>query len=208
MPKYSLRIDFTNEQLETINATGSSVVLAKPNSDGGEPDVSWIVFKPFLANEVSWEENYGIYVSHTQKLNGATLQSFAKSPFPALIGTLYTFSPDGVISGPSSDVEPGSFQLMNKFTGQPYMTAGLYQNATANGNQIQGHPVTAEALMQNFTAKMTPYSDIYIWLQSQAKHSTVVMSTFSPKTRISFGEGRENITVTYNTSRAQFIIKR
>ncbi|NRA12319.1 MAG: hypothetical protein HRT57_10230 [Crocinitomicaceae bacterium] len=40
MANYELNIAFTNEQLQTIYATGTNVIVAKP-SGGGTPNVAW-----------------------------------------------------------------------------------------------------------------------------------------------------------------------
>ncbi|HKB60608.1 MAG TPA: hypothetical protein VKC56_11250 [Gallionellaceae bacterium] len=204
MPNYELDVAFTNQQLETIYATGTNVIVAKPTS-GAAPNVAWQVFRPLQANTVAWEEQYGIYASTAQLVNGATLSRLSSTGIPAAQNQLYTLADSGVITGPVSGGAPDSYALENSYSGLPFMTVGLYQDATVNGTAIANNAVSAAGVMLASTAVMMPYTTVYIWLQSQVVSNTVVTTVTSPMTQLKFGGGVSQISVAYNSASGTFL---
>jgi hypothetical protein len=87
----------------------------------------------------------------------------------------------------------------------PYMTVGLYQAATVNGQQFDDNAVSAAPVLLNSTAVMTPYTNLYIWIQSQVNGNTVVTNVTSPMTELIFGGGTDKISVAYNSATGTFI---
>lgn len=202
---YSLNISFTNDQLSTLFATGSNVIIAKPSSSSSSPNVAWLSFKPFQANNVTWEENYGIYVSTQAIEAGATLTQLSNVPDPAAQDKLYTLQASGVISGPADGGRAGSFALLNQYTNLPYMTVGLYQDATVNGTQILNHAISAVPVLLQSTALMTPFTTVYIWLQSDVEGNCVITDVTSPMTQLEFGGSVTDISVAYDSATGLFI---
>lgn len=201
---FTLNTNFTNEQLSILYATGNNVVVAHP-LDGSIPNVAWQVYRPLQSNSITWDESYGIYASTTPIQNGARLTPFSKSPNPSVESKLYTLEPSGVISGPEDGGFPNAYSLLNEYSSQPYITAGLYQNAVINGLQVDGNSISASPTILKSTAAMVPSNDIYIWLQSQVVSNTIVTVVTSPMTRISFGGGVTEVTVAYDSASGQFI---
>lgn len=204
MPSYNLNTAFTNEQLQTIWMTGTNVIVAKPTG-GSNPNVAWQVFKPLQANTLSWVEEYGIYVSTSAITNGATLTQLSSTGIPAVMDKAYTLNDAGVIIGPASGGAPNSYSLLNQYTGKDYMTVGLYQDATVNGTAISGNALSAAPVLLQSTATMTPYTTVYIWLQSQVVSNTVVTTVTSPMTKLVFGNGVNDISVAYDSASGTFI---
>ncbi|WP_291910128.1 hypothetical protein [Chitinophaga sp. CB10] len=204
MAEYTLNVGFTNDQLQVLYATGTNVVIAKP-SGGGSPNVAWQVFKPLMANQLSWIEEYGIYASTSNITNGATLSQMSSIPVGAAMNKLYTLQDSGVITGPASGGQPSSFALLNDFTTKPYMTVGLYQDAKVNGVDILGNAISAVPVLLASTAVMTPYTTVYIWLQSQVKSNSVVTTVTSPMTQLQFGGGIDTISVAYDSNSGKFL---
>ncbi len=204
MAEYSLDVHFTDDQLKAIYTAGSNVVVAKP-SGNSNPNVAWQVFKPMQANTLSWGEEYGIYASTSEVTNGAKLVQLSNVPVGAAMDKLYTLESNSTISGPDDGGQPNAFALLNKFDQQPLMTVGLYQDANVNGTEITGNAISAVPTLLSSTAFMTPYTTVYIWLQSQVVSNSVVTTVTSPMTELRFGGGVNDISVKYDANSGKFI---
>ena len=204
MASYNLNVAFTDEQLRILHIAGSNVVVAKPTG-GSTPNVAWQVFKPLQANTLSWKEEYGIYASTSSIQNGATLNQLSSVPVGAAMNKLYTMEENATISGPATGGAPDSFALANKYRSKEYMTVGLYQNASVNGTEIMGNALSAVPVLLASTAVMTPYTTVYVWLQSQVVSNTVVTTVTSPMSELRFGGGLSDISVRYDSDSGHFI---
>jgi hypothetical protein len=201
---YTLIVNLTPAQLSIFQEASESIIIAKPSMGGNEPNVAWVSFHPLPTNTVTWEEQYGIYVSTVGLQNGAVLTQLSSASFPASPDGLYTLQTDGVITGPSPSGEPDTYSLLNEYAAQPVMTVGLYQNATANGTAILNSAVSAAVTPEGQTAKMVPYTNVYIWAQATIASNTVVTTVSSPQTELTFGGGVDTITVEYNSQTGSF----
>ena len=205
MANYQLDISFTEKQLSVLHLTGSNIIVAKP-SKGGSPNVAWQVFRPLAANSLNWTEEYGIYAANTQFQNGARLLQASSTDIPAETHQLYTLKADGTISSPAEGGSEDSFSLKNEFqTERGYMTIGLFQNAKVNGTDVVGNAISAAPVMHMSTAKMTPFTTVYIWIQSQIKSNSVITSVTSPMTQLTFGAGVDKSSVRYNSDSGRFV---
>ena len=205
MPAYELNMSFTNEQLQTLYLTGSNVIVAKPTG-GLAPNVAWQVIRPLQANSLTWEEQYGVYASTAKVTNGAVLTQLSSTGIPAIPNKIYTLQPSGGMSNPASGGTPDAFSLLNNYvTDQGYITVGLYQDATVNGTSILGNALSAAPVLYQSTAVMTPFTTVYIWIQSQVKSNCVVTMVTSPMTQLKFGGGVSTISVAYDPSSGTFI---
>lgn len=204
MSNYSLNVAFTQQQLQTLYLTGSNVIIAKPTG-GSRPNVAWQVFKPMQANTLSWTEDYGIYASTSQVTNGARLDQLSNVPVGAAMNKMYTLQPSAVITGPATGGESGSFALLNNYLTQDFMTVGLYQDATVNGTEIMGNAISAVPVLKASTALMTPYTTVYIWLQSQVLSNTVVTMVTSPMTELRFGGEVDQLSIAYDSDSGKFL---
>lgn len=204
MPQFTLKTAFTNEQLQLIYMTGTNVIIAKPTG-GDTPNVAWQVFRPMQANTVKWKEEYGIYASTASVVNGAVLSQLSSTPIGAATNKLYTLEPNAIISGPASGGFPNAYSLTNRFSEKPYMTVGLYQDANVNGTDIAGNALSAAPVLLQSTAVMTPYTTVYIWLQSQVRSNTVVTTVTSPMTELRFGGDITEISVAYDSASGKFL---
>lgn len=204
MATYKLDIAFTNDQLESLYQTNSSVIIAKPSEGQAVPNVAWQSFKALPANTLTWQEEYGIYVSNTEMVHGAQLDQLSSTEIGAIMDQLYTMEPSGVITGPESFDAPNSFALLNEYKNKPYMTVGLFQDATVNGTDIIGNATSAAPVLLASTAVMTPYTTVYVWIQSQVVSNTVCTLVTSPMTELKFGGGTNDISVAYNSESGKF----
>lgn len=207
MPTFTLNTAFTQDDLTRFLASGSNVVVAKPNA-GGRPNVAWVVYRPLLENNMTWEEQYGIYASNTLLTqSGAVITQISKTSFPAADGKLYGLSSAGFFGPPSSGGTPGSFSAINEYNNLPsgLLTFGLYQNATVNGSESLGNAVSAAPVPYRSTAVMTPFTTVYLWIQSQVASSSVLTTVTSPMTKVTFGGSITDVSLSYDAESGTFI---
>ena len=85
------------------------------------------------------------------------------------------------------------------------MTVGLYQDARVNGTEIAGNALSAVPVLLASTSVMTPYTTVYVWLQSDVISNTVVTRVTSPMTELKFGGGVNEISLKYDRTTGHFI---
>jgi hypothetical protein len=204
--EYQLSTAFSAEDLNRFYATGTNVIVAKPNA-GGMPNVAWIVFRPFLGNVMTWEEQYGLYASNSDIVNGAFLTQMSKTDYPALDGKIYSLNAAGFFGPPTSGGTALSYTVANDYNNLPkgYLTFGLYQDAVVNGEARNGNAVSATPVLLNSTAVMRPFNTVYLWTQSQVKSNTVVTNVTSPMTEVRFGGTVSSVSLVYDATTGRFV---
>ena len=206
MATYTLNTSFTAQDLSRFLATGSNLVVSKPSASGGAPNVAWVVYEPWENNTMTWVEDYGIYASTASLVNGALLTQMSRSEFPALDGKTYPFTPNGTFGKPAQGGLPGSFYAVNDYQNAGgYLTFGLFQDAIVNGKAASGNAISAAPVLYNSTAQMTPFTTIYLWVQSQVQSNSVVTLVTSPMTKVIFGGGVTSISLAYDSKTGTFV---
>jgi hypothetical protein len=205
MASYTLNISFTNKQLGIFEATNSQVIIAKPvGSDS--PNVAWQAFSPMQSNQLTWDEEYGIYASTVPiTSHGAVLTKQSMVDLPATMQQQYTLKSKGDIDTPVSGGVAGSFYLLNQYSSEPYMTVGLFQDANINGKLVEGHAISAANVLLQSTAQMTPFTTLYVWLASDLVGNCVITSVTSPMTKLKFGGAVSEISVSYDSQSGNFL---
>ncbi|MGO8840232.1 MAG: hypothetical protein ACLQF1_03595 [Methyloceanibacter sp.] len=206
VPTYTLTTGFADEDLKRFYATGTNIVIAKP-TDGGQPNVAWVVYRPLPKNAVTWEEQYGIYASNSEIQNGAALYQLAQTAFPAIFEKAYNFDPSGFFTGPFGGGSKNAYTAVNLYGNLPkgYMTMGLFQNATVDGSAVVGNAVSAALVLYQSKATITPFTTVYLWTQSQVKGNTVVTDVTSAMTKVQFGGGISTVNLQYDPFTGTFI---
>jgi hypothetical protein len=201
---FQLQLLFTSEDLQNIYATGSSVAVAK-SFGSSKPTVIWQLFKPFQANTFQFAEEYGIYGSYSQPIDGTSIVVNTKSEFPAAQNKLYTLISNGNIVGPSEGGIPSGYALLNEYSFTPIMTIGLFQNAIINGQEVIGNTISANSVLLNSTITMKPSPTLYLWIESEIESNAMLNNVTSPMTKVQFGEGINQISLKYDHSTGTFI---
>ncbi|HIJ84246.1 MAG TPA: hypothetical protein HPQ00_08590 [Magnetococcales bacterium] len=207
MASYTLNASFTNADLNLFYQTGTNLIIAKPTQQSsGVPNVAWLVIRPMQSNTIVWDENYGIYASTSSITNGATLTKMSTSGMPAVMGRMYNLSPAGTIDIQPMSGDLSSFTLTNLYNAPgTFMTVGLYQNANVNGSAILGNALSAAPVIYSYQAVITPFTTIYMWMQSQVRSNTVITNVTSTMTQVTFGGGVNTASMQYNPSDGTFI---
>lgn len=201
----TLNLLLSNEQLDTFFTTGSNVILAKPSAESKGPNVAWQSFSPLERNTVAWEEQYGIYASTSAVEHGVTLSQKSQTGSPAAEGKMYPFKESGSFGAPGGEAEMGSFYATNSYQHQPYLTVGLFQDAIVNGHEVPGNAISAAKVLRGSTAKMTPYTTVYAWVQSDVLSNTVVTHVTAEPTKVVFGGDITDVSLAYDSKSGLFI---
>lgn len=208
MPNYRLQLLIDNDVLPIIKGAGQRITLAKPVSSGS-PNVIWLSIDPFSSTEVSWEEQYGIYASTTAIQQGAEITKLSETDFPAQDGAYYALNWAAVFNGPfpGEKVPRGSFGAQNDvpFNQYPSLTFGLTQNALINQKAADRKPISATPVLATQFAAMTPFTNVYIWLQSTFASETIITTITGQHTVAKFGGDVNNITLKYEPSLGVFV---
>jgi hypothetical protein len=205
MPDYTLNLSLTDKQLKTFDAE-TNLIIAKP-AKGEDPIVAWQSFKPFEQNTVTWEEQYGIYVSSAAVTNGAHLTRMSSTAVPALEQKLYTLENDAVFSDPpeGSTGSKGAFCAENKYTESEALTFGLFQDAMVNGKPVHGNALSATSVPHANIIQMIPHTTVYIWMEKDTPSNTVVTEVDSHRTEKTFGGDITEISLAYDDASGMFI---
>lgn len=207
MPDYRLQLLIDKEVLPVIKAAGQRITLAKPvNTES--PNVVWLSIDPFASTEVSWEEQYGIYASTTAVKEGASITKLSETGVPAQDGSYYSFPPSTVFSGPfEGRVPKGTYGAQNDmpYSQYPSLTFGLTQNALINQKPAERKPISATPVLATQFAAMTPYTNVYIWLQSIFSSETIITKITGSHSVARFGGGVTDIVMKYDPALGVFV---
>lgn len=204
---FNVKFLIDNKDLEIVRAAGQRVTLAKP-VDGSSPNVVWLSIDPFGSTDVQWTEEYGVYASNTQIAEGAQITKLSETGVPALDGAYYTFTSGAVFNGPfPGKVPSGSFGAQNDMpsSSYPVLTFGLTQDALVNQKVAQRKPLSATPVLATQFAKMTPYTIVYAWLQSQFASETIITQITGKSTKIKLGGGVNEMTLKYDAMLGVFV---
>ncbi|MBU2722789.1 hypothetical protein [Acidithiobacillus ferridurans] len=204
--EYSLNLSFTAKDLAAIAAAQAKVVIAKPaDKTNQKPNVAWLAFDPMQNNDIAWEEIYGLYASNVAMEDGAEI-SKSSVVNPAVPGKVYNLLPDGAFGSPENGGTPDSFTVLNQYqNSKGYMVVGLTQDAKIGGEIVTGNAISAANVMLQNTAVMTPFTTVFIWLQSKIKSNSVCTKVTSPMTEVTFGGDVVSRSYRYDAETGMFL---
>lgn len=212
MTTYSLTLHFDGSVLTNIKAAGQRVAIAKPVGSGG-PNVIWLDIDVFPSTTIEWEENYWIYASTDEIVDGATINKMTETdPGPALDGGYYDLQPSSVF-GPYRknnqilNVPNGTYAMINQMPYDQYnsLTVGLSQTALINKKPEERKPISAQSVLATQHAKMTPFTNLYIWLQSEYTSQTIITEIAGNPTVARFGGSVTDMDLTYDPIHGVFV---
>jgi hypothetical protein len=120
---------------------------------------------------------------------------------------VYPLNAAGFFGPPSTGGSRGSFYAVNGYDNLPkgYLTMGLYQNANVNGTVVTASAVSAAPVLFNSRAEITPFTKIYLWVQSQVQSNSVLTVVTSPQTIVTFGGSVTTVSLRYDSASGIFI---
>lgn len=144
---YTLNINIDPADLSSIMMSGNQVQLYSITDNGTA--VVWLAFNPLVQNTITWTEQYEIYVSNTQVVNGASVNIMASTN--ASPQNLYTWTGMSFNTQPAPALGSTQYMLGNSAMPMPHATLGLAKAANVNGMQTGNNPVNATEVMANAT---------------------------------------------------------
>ncbi|WP_111657019.1 hypothetical protein [Isoalcanivorax indicus] len=208
--EYRLQLLFDKKALREVKNARQRIMLAKP-VNSGTPNVVWQSIDPFQSTEVVWKEEYGIYASNAAIQHGAQITKISETGVPAQDGAYYTLTPQALFEGPNADqqVPRGTFAAHNQmpYDEYPSLTFGLTQSALINQMPVDRKPISATPVLATQAAAMTPFTQVYIWLQAEFSSETIITKIFGAPTIARFGGDVTDLTLEYNPQIGKFTEK-
>lgn len=204
MSNYELEIKFTEEALKAIYAAGETLIITKEVAGNKGKSVCWVSTLPFLNNTVKWSEEYMLYASREEAMNGATINKL--SDVDAISELIYDF--DNAIfdnAHTSSTVSKNEYGLANQMDQYPYLTFGLAQKVTVNGANTEGRPINAVTLPYNHTATFSPIEKVRVFLANDLNNGMVITKEFSNAIDITYSGTDVKKTIAYDTTKGMFV---
>tara|TARA_R110002096_G_scaffold64463_4_gene157147 strand:- start:1078 stop:1710 length:633 start_codon:yes stop_codon:yes gene_type:complete len=206
---FSLTLDIAPADLDVINSAQQKIALAKPVG-GSKAEVIWLAFDAFESNTIEWSEEYWLYASTVSASTPGTLITKLSEvqPGPAVSGSTYTFSNTATFGDPvkNPDVEKDTFSAVNDmdYSKYPSLTFGLSQSAQINQKLQERKPISASSVLATQSVQITPYTNVYIWLEGHFESSTIVTDVTGKKAVAKFGGGVNEVTMAYDAKSGLF----
>ena len=68
----------------------------------------------------------------------------------------------------------------------------------------QLHPISATSVLATQQITMTPFTNVYVWLQSTFRSETIITNVTGNSAKAQFGGGVNEISLTYNSAAGIF----
>jgi hypothetical protein len=204
MSNYKLNINFTEEALQVIYKAHQKLALTKAVEGNVGKSVIWVATLPFKSNVVEWTENYMLYSSREEVMNGASIKKLSDTV--AIDNVVYDF--DSAIfqnAKPSDCVSVNEYAVHNTMAQYDSLTFGLAQEVKVNGQTKQGNPINALTLPYNHTAVMSPVEKVKIFLANSVDDGIVMSKQFSNAIEVEFRDSETEKTITYDVEKGMFI---
>ena len=158
MMPYQLNLDITPANLQTLIDNKQQIILAKG-------DVAWVTITPLLNNCVQWSDNYYLYAQMERVQPGSHVQMAYQTA--ALPGHSYDFKPFGsFFPSESGAAQPNTYQIVNLFTQQPYITLGMAQPVQVNGSLAMVNPINAVSAPSNTTMVFSADNQVTVFISN------------------------------------------
>jgi len=205
MTTYSLTLNFDPNVLTNIKRADQRVAIAKPVNSGG-PSVIWLDIDPFPSTTIEWEEDYWIYASNDEVVNGASITKLTEVyPGPALDAGYYVLQDTCVFGSFTKGngilpVSPGTYAAINNVPYDDYnsLTFGLAQTALINKKPEERKPISAQSVLATQHIRMTPFITLFVWLESEFKSQTIITEIAGNSSSATFGGGITEVDLTYD----------
>ncbi len=203
MPSFTLNVEFNSSDLSTILAAKERVVILKTPVIA-EQSVVWVAFSPFEANEVSWEDDYAVYASQSETLNGAVIKRMAEQQAEPQMW--YPFK-EGAFGPPvkAANIGPGEYGIRNQQFDVPALTFGMAQAAQVNGEVVHYQPLNAQTVLRGQEAVFTPEDSIAVALMARVESGFVISEVSGTPIVLKFGGGVVSATIKYDGETGRFV---
>lgn len=201
MSQFQLNIQFTTADVHQINAVNQKVVLVKEVGGASGSTVAWITFSPFENNQISWEEEYGVYASTSSVEAGAEIIK-TSAVNPAADAVIYPFE-TGAFDSPTGNIGANNYAIENE-TSQT-LTFGLAQSVTANGSIFAANPLNAVQVLTNEQAKFTPIEKVKVFLHGEFNNGVIITNITSSALELDLTVN-PSMTIHYDSTQGRFML--
>lgn len=207
---FSITLQISDDDNNNIKVAQQRVTLAKP-VNGEDPNMVWLSIDPFPGMGISWNEEYGIYASTAAIKHGAKISKLSETkPFPAQDGATYTLTANNTFnSSPISDgsVPAGTFAAQNNVphSAHPLLTFGLTQVPFINQDPQAPKALSASPVLATESIAMTPFTIVYVWLQSEFESETMITKVTGNVAKIRLGGGTNNVSLKFDPNQGKFL---
>lgn len=206
---YRIILMVDKDDLRTMVLAGVNITVSKAIAGSG-PSVAWQSVRPFEANQITWDEQYGLYASASGIFVGSTIAQISRFA-PAVPERYYNFSADGTFSGPFQGKDApalNAYRVFNKMpaSNYPSLTFGLTQKATVNGQVTNEVVVNAESIVSGSSSTFVPNPTAHVWLQPPVAPGTVVSEPATQVAVVTFGPDVYSQTLVYNRDAGMFVL--
>lgn len=204
MSNYELSIKFSEEALKAIYAAGERLIVTKEVSGSKGSSVCWVSTLPFMNNTIKWSEEYMLYASREEAMNGATIEKL--SDVDAIAELVYDFKAGTFDNArTSSRVGKNEYGVSNQMDQYDVLTFGLAQKVDVNGTQEEGRPINAVTLPFNHTASFSPIERVRVFLAVNVNNGMVITREFSNSIDVTYTGTEVSKTIAYDDTKGMFI---
>lgn len=202
MSKYMLNIHFSETALKVLAKAHQKCVLVKKTAGDKDTSVSWVAFKPWAKNTITWQEDFAVYASDSEIQGGANIAKLSDKM--AASGVLYKLA-DGAIQamGPGSDLPDNAYSIRNCEDECEGITVGLAQSVSVNGRAYANNPINAVYVPLGQNVIMQPLESVSIYMENDVRDGMVITKLKSDALTITYDEETEH-TISYNPQTGQF----
>lgn len=204
MSEYKLIIRFSDEALHTIYDAGQKLALVKAVKGNAGNKVTWVTTLPFETNTVEWRNDYMLYMSRYESMNGASINKL--SEVEATDGFVYDVI-DGTFGNAHTDpaVVKNVYGVRNEMDQYPSLNVGMAVSAKVNGELREGNPINSVTLPYNHIAAMSPIERVGIFLATDIDDGMVQTKEFSNILAIEYRGSEAEHVVRYDETRGIFV---
>ena len=203
---YKLNLNLSSEDTALLNSVNQRIMIAKPIG-GGQPSTIWQDIDPMQNVQVDWEEFYYMYASDTQFANGAEINTISETK-EAADGKTYPFE-NNVFQEPVDldHIDLGTFAARNKMpvAKYPSLIFGISQEAQINQRQQDRKPICAVPVLPEQLIRMTPFTSVWVWVESQSKSNTIITQVNGNAAQVTFGGSKTVANLTFDHDKSMFI---
>lgn len=206
MQNYQLTIVIPLPDFKQIESAGEQVVICKTVNGSTGPSIAWIAFSPSVENDLSWAENYLLYASNSNVLEGSLITSLAQSP--AIATRQLPFTSSARFDSPTPDVSlpAQSYGVVNLDTTQRATCFGLAQAATLSGTELEASPINASLVPPKQHAIFQPQETIQVFLAPNIDPGMVINQIKVPFISVNFSTEIRRQEIVYAPALGNFVL--
>lgn len=207
MPNYQLTINFSVSDFMPLQQAAKQLVICKTVNGSAGPSIAWITFSPSIQNDLSWAENYLLYASNSNVLEGSLITPLEQSP--AIATHQLPFTSSARFDSPTPDVSlpAQSYGVVNLDTTQRATCFGLAQAATLSGTELEASPINASLVPPNQHAIFQPQETIQVFLASNIAPGMVINQIKVPFISVNFSTEIRQHVIIYSSMDGNFVQK-